>query len=170
MIYNPAEDTFLLSKHIKKYAKGKVLDMGSGSGYLASLAIKNKADVLAADISKEAVNTLKKQNINAVRSDLFSNIKQRFDLIIFNPPYLPQDKDEPKDSRPSTTGGKKGNEIIIRFLRQAKNFLKKDGKILLLFSSITPDILKVASKLKYNFKKLDQQNMFFEKLYVYLLY
>lgn len=170
MIYDPAEDTFLLAKHIRKYAKGDVLDMGAGSGYLSKVALQNKANVLASDISKQAVDYLKKQNINAVRSDLFSNIKQKFDLIIFNPPYLAEDKDEPRDSKRATTGGKKGNELIIRFLTQAKKHLKKEGKILILFSSLTPDIVKVATKLKYKYKKLDKQNLFFERIYVYLLY
>ena len=169
MIYEHAEDTFLLSNHIRKYAKGDVLDMGAGSGYLSKIALQNKANVLASDISKQAVDNLKKQNIKAIRSDLFSNIKQKFDLIIFNPPYLPEDKDEPRDSKRATTGGKKGNEIIIKFLTQAKKHLKKEGKILILFSSLTPDIIKTATKLKYKPKKLDKQNLFFEKLYVYLL-
>ena len=170
MIYQPAEDTLLLAKHIKKYTKGDILDMGAGSGYLAKIAQKNNANVLAADISKQVVDNLKKQNISALKSNLFSNIKQSFDLIIFNPPYLPKDKNEPKDSAIATTGGKKGNEIIIRFLKQAKKHLKKNGKILLLFSSLTPDIIKAANKLGYNYKKLDEQSLFFEKIYVYLLY
>lgn len=170
MIYEAAEDTFLLAKHIKRYAKGDVLDMGSGSGYLANLALKNKANVLACDISKEAISYLKKQNIKAVKSKLFSNIKQKFDLIIFNPPYLPEDKNEPKNLKMLTTGGKKGNEIIIRFLKEAKDHLNKNGKLLLLFSSLTPDVLKAAKQLNYKYKKLDEQKLFFERIYVYLLY
>lgn len=170
MIYEPAEDTFLLAKHIKKYAKGNVLDIGAGSGYLSRISLENKANVFASDFSSHAVQHLRKQKINAVKSDLFSNIKRKFDLIIFNPPYLPEDKDEPKYSRLSTTGGKKGNEIIISFLMQAKKYLKKDGKILLLFSSLTPGVLEFALRLRYKYKKLDEQKLFFEKIYVYLFY
>ena len=45
MIYQPAEDTLLLAKHIKKYTKGDILDMGTGSGYLSKIAQKNNANV-----------------------------------------------------------------------------------------------------------------------------
>ncbi|MFH1053229.1 MAG: hypothetical protein V1740_02315, partial [Candidatus Woesearchaeota archaeon] len=73
---------------------------------------------------------MKKSKLNAIRSNLFSNINKtnRFDLIIFNPPYLPEDKREPKDSRLNTTAGKKGYEIVIKFLQKARKYLRKDGK------------------------------------------
>ncbi len=167
MIYEPAEDSFLLEEQVKKYAKGKVLDMGAGSG-IQSEAAKN-SDVLAADINPEVVSYLKKKGIKAIESDLFSNIKGKFDLIIFNPPYLPKDKREPKDSSISTAGGEKGNEIIERFLKQAKNYLKKDGKILMVFSSLTPDIDKIIEKYNYKYKKLSEKSLFFETLYVYII-
>src|SRR3989338_3085739 len=88
MIYEPQEDSFLLSKYVEKYASGRVLDLGSGSGILAEAALMKTKDVLAVDINKETVKLLKKRNINAKYSDLFSNIKGRFDLIIFNPPVV----------------------------------------------------------------------------------
>ena len=112
MIYDPAEDSFLLAKHVKKYAKGKVLDLGTGSGFLAEVALENTKDVLAADIQEEVVNYVKKKGINAVKSDLFSNIKGKFNLIIFNPPYLPFEDLEDEESRLITTGGESGNEVL----------------------------------------------------------
>ena len=122
MIYNPREDSFLLEKEVKKYAKGKsFLDMGAGSGIQAKAAQSAGAkSVLCADINKEAVKELKSLGFKAVKSDLFSNIKEKFDVISLNPPYLPEDKLEDKASRLATTGGKKGDEIILRFLRDAK--------------------------------------------------
>lgn len=169
MIYEPREDSFLLQKYVKKYAKGKVLDLGAGSGIQAITALEKTKNVLAADIDPEAVKLLKKKGINAKVSNLFSNVKGKFDLIIFNPPYLPEDKREPKDSALATTGGKKGYEIIGRFLKQAKKFLKKEGKILMVFSSLTGDVEEMIKKYDYNFKKLEEKKLFFEKLYTYLL-
>lgn len=167
MIYEPAEDSYLLAKEVKKYAKGKVLDLGAGSGIQAEAA--KDAGVLAADINPECVKFVKKKGIKAIVSDLFSNIKGKFDLIIFNPPYLPKEKLEPKDSALSTTGGKKGNEILEKFLSQAKDYLNKDGKILIVVSSLTPNVKKLIKKYNYKFKKLSEQKIPFETLTVYLI-
>ena len=87
----------------------------------------------------------------------------QFDLIIFNPPYLPEDKREPKDSQLQTTGGKKGNEIINEFLKQAKNHLEPDGKIFLITSSLSPEI----NWRGYKKKLLGKEKLFFERLCIF---
>ena len=70
MIYAPSDDSFLLEKEVKKYAKDKsVLDIGSGSGIQARAASNSGAKaVLASDINSEAVRELKKQKINTIKS------------------------------------------------------------------------------------------------------
>lgn len=169
MIYRPREDSFLLRKQVRKYAKGKVLDMGTGSGIQALAALENTKDVLAVDINPEAVEKLKKKGVNAIVSDLFANVKGKFDVIIFNPPYLPDDPEEDEESRLTTTGGKQGHELTERFLKEAKKHLNKKGIILLLFSSMTGDVDSILKKLKYKFILLDKKKMFFEEIYVYLV-
>lgn len=167
MIYPPSEDSYLLQKYVKKYAKGKVLDMGTGSGILALEALKKTKNVLASDINKEAVINAKNLGIKAIQSNLFSKIKGKFNLIIFNPPYLPEDKNEPKDSKLATTGGKKGYELIKKFLKQAKPHMNKNGKILILISSLTGNPSVIFKD--YNYKLLETQRLFFESISVYLL-
>jgi len=56
-IYEPAEDSFLLQKYVKKYAKGIALDMGTGSGIQAETAASSKkvVKVFAVDINEEAI-------------------------------------------------------------------------------------------------------------------
>ena len=169
MIYEAREDSFLLKKYVSKYSKGKILDMGCGSGILSLEALKKTNNVLAVDINKKVVEYCKKLGINAKYSNLFSNVKGKFDLIIFNPPYLPYDKNEDRETRLMVSGGKKGYEIIEKFLKQAKRYLNKNGKILLLFSSLTGDINKILKKYSYKFKLLEEKKLFFEKLYVYLI-
>ena len=169
MIYEPADDSFLLQKYVKKYAFGKVLDLGCGGGIQSLSALENTEDVLAADVSKEAVDYCNKKGINAICSDLFSNINEKFDFIIFNPPYLPRDETD-KELSLALSGGEKGNEIIERFLKDAKNYLRKNGRILIVFSSLTPDVLKLFKKYDYNYKKLEQLKYFFEGIYVYIIY
>lgn len=173
--YEPSEDSLLLADQVKRYAKGKVLDMGTGSGIQAIEASKNADSVLAVDISPAALLAAKKnsekhgiRNIRFRRSDLFSSLKGRFDLIIFNPPYLPQDKGI-KDN--AIYGGKQGHETVERFLLEAGRHLEDDGKILLLFSSLTGK-RKVEDLISLNLfehRQLSSQHIFFEDLYVYLL-
>lgn len=174
MIYEPNEDSFLIKKHVLACISSKessVLDMGSGSGILAKEALKKTKHVTAADIDKEAVSHLKFHGIKAVKSDLFKNIKGKFDLIIFNPPYLPEERKEPKSSRLHTEGGKEGYEIIEKFLVQAKSHLSINGKILLIFSSLTnkAKIDNLLLKNRYAYALLEKQSFFFEELYVYLI-
>lgn len=169
MIYEPGEDSFLLVSFINKYAKGSVLDMGCGSGILALESMKYTNNVLAADINGKAVEYCKNHGINAVKSNLFSNIKGRFGLIIFNPPYLPKDKRENKKDSIALAGGKKGYEIIERFLKDAKRHIEENGKILIVVSSLTGDAEKLFKKYGYKFKMLAEESYFFEKLRVYML-
>lgn len=173
-IYSPAEDSFLLQKHIKDYAKGLTLDLGTGSGILAIEASKYAKKVIAADINPKAVKESKKaakgiKNIKFVKSDLFSKIKGPFDCIIFNPPYLPSDKNAIPDI--ALDAGTQGYEVIVKFLGQAVSHLKHDGKILLLFSSLSkPEvILEKAEQVLLDYKLVDRQHVFFEDLFVYEL-
>ena len=147
----------------------KVLDLGTGSGIQALEAKALGAEVLASDINQACVKHTNNLGIKTVQSNLFENIKGTFDIIIFNPPYLPEEPLEPEDSKLSTTGGKKGNEILIKFLKQAKNHLEKNGKILIVFSSLTPEVDKLLNEMDYKFKKLDEEKIDFETLYVYLI-
>lgn len=175
MIYDPSDDSYLLQEVLVKFLKDKnekikILDMGSGSGIQAETCINlNFKNVIAVDVNNDVVNILIKKGINCVKSNLFNSIKGKFDLIIFNPPYLPEDLREPKDSRLQTTGGKKGYEIINKFLKQCLDHLNSDGSIILLFSSLSNPkiILKKAKSLGYNFNLLDKRKIPFEELYVY---
>jgi len=165
-IYQPAEDSDLFTDFLKKYlSKHKVnsyLDMGTGSGILSETASKflDKKNILAADINPDAVKLLKQKKYNVIKTDLFNKIKDKFDIITFNAPYLPLDPREPKSSQVATTGGKRGDEISLKFLSQAKKHLNKDGKIFLLISSLTP-----MNKIKrFKHKIVARKKIFMEEL------
>ena len=144
-IYQPSDDSYFFVEFLEKYLsdlEGDVeyLDMGTGSGILAETASKiiGKENVIAVDINPKAIDSIRKKNLNAIKSDLFSNINGSFDIITFNAPYLPKDFREPESSALSTTGGERGDEVSLEFLKQAKDHLNPEGKIFLLVSSLTP--------------------------------
>ena len=169
MIYEPREDSFLLKKYVERYARGKVLDIGTGSGILAEAALKKTKNVLALDIDEDCVNFCRNKGINAIKSDLFENVNGKFDLIIFNLPYLPEDKKEDAEIRRQVCGGKRGNEILERFLREVKDYLEEKGKILIVVSSLTPEVEELISEYGFRYKILEKKKLFFEELKVYLL-
>jgi len=174
LVYEPREDSQILQFQVETFAKGNVLDMGTGTGVQALTAAQkdNVNKVLAIDISKRAIDYAKKNNnhpkIIYQLGNLFNNVKNKFDTIIFNPPYLPQDY---KIRRRALEGGKKGYEVIEQFLDKVNNFLNPEGIILLVFSSLSKKdkIDEIISNKLFEFKQLSTKSLFFETLYVYLI-
>jgi release factor glutamine methyltransferase len=143
-VYDPREDSFLLEKelikYIKKYKPNSVLDLGTGTGIQAIAAKKNGVKtVVAADINPEAILCAKKNSknldIDFIQSDLFSNIYEKFNLIVFNTPYLPSEP--PLD--PQWSGGKK---FIEKFLKESKKHLSPNGTVIFVHSSKSPISVK----------------------------
>ncbi|MBW2990697.1 methyltransferase [Candidatus Woesearchaeota archaeon] len=172
MTYEPQEDSYLLLEYVKQLAYGKVLDMGTGSGILAKGAsYKNDVEeVIAVDIDEQCIEELKKKDIAGVKafqSNLFGNITEKFDTIVFNPPYLPI---EEKDKDVALDGGVKGYEVIEMFLKQAKKHLNPGGIILMVFSNRTgkEQVDKVIEKENYMSELLEKKSLpLLEELYVY---
>lgn len=177
-VYEPMEDSQLLAAAVEKYAFGSVLDMGTGSGLQAITAAKKKEvkSVVAADINKEALKfaaaaAVKEGvagKITFAKSNLFSNIKGAFDTLIFNPPYLPQDKGIKDDI---IYGGRHGYEILQKFIGSCNDYLADNGIVLIVFSSRT-NRQKVDEAIEAScleFEELAQKHFFFETLYTYLI-
>lgn len=180
MVYEPQEDSFLLKEFVKKHSKGVVLDMGTGSGIQAVEAAHSKktSKIFGVDLNPEAIDYVKKvqnkvrhRKIKWILGDLFSPFKAKkyhhfFDTIIFNPPYLPQDHHE---RNIALEGGKQGHEVIARFLDDVNLYLKPDGVILLVFSSLTPHIKELLQLNLLTGEELGKTHMFFEDIFVYLI-
>jgi len=173
-MYEPKEDSEMLVAAVVKYSRGKVLDMGTGKGMqaLAAANCDNVKEVLAVDVDGESIAYCHKNvdhdKITFQVSNLFSTVKGKFDTILFNPPYLPQDKGI-KDL--ALYGGEKGYELIKKFFDEVGKYLRKGGKILMVFSSFT-DKGKVDAIIHsngLNIKLLGRRHIFFEDLYVYLV-
>jgi len=133
-IYTPAEDSVLILQNMQIPKDSRVLDMGTGSGILAEEAAKVAREVVATDINPAVIMELKKRNIPNIvplNSNLFQRIDGKFDIILFNAPYLPGHEDS------IWSGGEKGREVIARFLKKAGDHLEANGTIFLLISSKT---------------------------------
>ncbi|MFH1915852.1 MAG: HemK2/MTQ2 family protein methyltransferase, partial [Nanoarchaeota archaeon] len=175
MVYEPREDSYLLESCVGKFARGRVVDIGTGSGILAFAAAKQAESVLAMDIDPLAVDVVRHEvmkkgvkNVRVLLSDLFSRVPKGevFDCIICNPPYLPADKRVPDIA---LDGGPKGYEFISRFLAQAKHRLTPEGYILLLLSSFSKKrvIDKALLSDGWAFEVVASEKLDFEELFVY---
>jgi release factor glutamine methyltransferase len=180
-VYEPREDSMLLADCVQRLARGRTLDMGTGSGVLAFAALESPhaTAVVAVDVNPLAVARVQARidahehpraaSLRVVRSDRFSALAgQEFDTIVCNPPYLP---DEEHDHDPALYGGPNGHEWTVAFLQEAGAHLAKDGQILLLFSSLTgrERVDLALNTLGFTHLLLAERNEFFEKLYVYLI-
>ncbi|VVC00501.1 putative S-adenosylmethionine-dependent methyltransferase [uncultured archaeon] len=174
--YLPSDDSFLLAEATKVPQGGTCLDMGCGPGTQSiSMLMQGAAKVIAADINEKALEAAKKNCISAgygnkmecVKSDLFENVDGNFDLIVFNPPYLPVNETEKKYI--DLDGGKKGREVLDRFLEQMPGHLKKNGECYFLQTDIngTAKTEKALKSLGMEFEITARKRIFFEELIVY---
>ena len=170
-IYEPREDSELIVEQVDKLVKKgmKALDVGTGSGIIAAALLKKTSDVTGSDVNPYAVSYCRKKYPKAkfIQSNLFEDIRGKFDVITFNPPYLPEHKGEDLETALMTTGGAKGYELLLKFLKQAKEHLTSNGFIITVFSTITHEdiVFKEAEKLGYEHEILSTKKLFFETLF-----
>lgn len=139
-VYPPSEDTFLLLEAALSEERpgDRVLEAGCGSGYISS-RLSREVSVIACDINPHAVRLTQSLGVDVVRADLLSGIRGPFDLVIFNPPYLPTLPEERMDDwlEYALDGGEDGTRVIRRFAEQVERILAPYGRVLLLLSSLT---------------------------------
>ncbi len=164
-VYEPAEDSYLMidsafeaieqqNRISRVYRIDRILhilEIGTGSGIVSSVLMRRapEHEYIATDISPHAVACAKRNGLQVIRADLFAGLSGRFDLIVFNSPYLPTAPDERIDGwlDYAWNGGADGRATINRFLEQAPHFLAERGSVLLLVSSLT-NIEKVCERMK----------------------
>ncbi len=170
-LYPPSDDSNLIIDCIpEQVSKGvKCLDMGTGSGVIVKELLKHSSDVTGVDVNPYAVEYCSKKFPKAkfFQSNLFEDVKGKFDVITFNPPYLPEDSREDLETALMNSGGTQGYELLLKFLKQALNHLTSNGFIITLFSTLTkPDVVFNKTKeLGYSHEVLKTKKLFFETLY-----
>ena len=148
----PQPDTEVLVENaikivLDKYANKevKILDLCTGSGAIA-ISIKkylSNAIVYASDISKNALDiaklNAKKNNvkINFILSNMFENIKDNFDIIVTNPPYIKSNeiaklsKNVQAEPKLALDGGEDGLKFYKIIAKKVSNYLNKKGTLLM---------------------------------------
>ncbi len=172
-VYEPSEDTFLLAEAALSEIMNseRVLEVGCGSGLISAVIKSNTgASVVGIDINPFAVKCSRENDVQTIRCDLLGPIKGKFDIILFNPPYLPTNEDERTEGwlNVALDGGNDGREIINRFIKEANDCLKDHGKILLLVSSLSgiEDIKSSILSLGYSIREKVTERFDFEQLVV----
>ncbi len=152
------------------------LDLFAGSGCVGVAVIKNcpNVKVTFGEKDKKLIEQIKKNlKLNKVsgkviHSDIFSNIKEKFDIILANPPYIPNKKSVVQKSvkkyEPASAlwGGKDGLFFIDKFLAKAQNYLKPEGKIFMEFGAGQKSNIERSLK-KYSYKKWQFKKDQFER-------
>ena len=171
-VYDPGEDSYLLVDAALKEARpgDRALEVGTGSG-VVSLFIRDITEIVATDISPYACANARLNGVEVVRTDLFSGICGRFDLIIFNPPYLPTAEDErlPSWLDRAFNGGLSGRDEIVRFLADIDRVLAPGGRVITVFSSLTgiDEVRKLYEGKGFSVDQIGELKVSFEHLVVF---
>ncbi len=176
-VYSPSDDTLLMLSAISPRVSQSILEMGTGSGIIALHCAKTGCKTTAADISTNSLDCARSNaqinnlNIQFIQSDLFSSIQGKYDIIIFNPPYLSGKDAEvlAVNDKRQLIGGEEGHEISIKFMEQAVKHLSENGRIYLLTSTETSEKVIQYARQLFLVDKIAEQRMFFEVLAVWEL-
>lgn len=174
-VYEPAEDSYLLADTALEFIKDEmhILEIGTGTGFVSAVVKANRnVRLTATEISPVAAICARSNDIDVIRTDMFTGLqgKQQFDVIIFNPPYLPTSEEEkiPGWLNYAFDGGIDGRKDIKPFMEQVSIYLKPDGIILLLISSLTgiEEVMKEMLQFGFSSEISASKKCSFEKLVV----
>mgnify|MGYP001017418166 FL=1 len=151
-VLSPRMETEELIYKVIEYVKAsnknnfKILDLCTGSGIIAITLKKEleqvSVDIIASDISEEALEVAKENSqshdatIKFIKSDIFNNIDDKFDIIVSNPPYIDR-KDEVTmqdnvlkyDPHLALFAEEEGMYFYRKIIEQANDYLNENGVI-----------------------------------------
>ena len=187
LVYQPSNDSFLLIKGLEQLLEERwtreerkllsVMELGTGTGIVGIWLLKAGVEELTmSDVSPRALDcaraNLERNQVSAklVKASLFQGVDTDFDLVVFNPPYLPKEEKEPDDFLTTAlSGGEKGHETLEAFLKELPGRLKDDGVAVIIISSINP-VERLRKESPFSWRLLGKENFFFEQLYCYALF
>ena len=166
ILYLPSDDSIFLSNVVNQYHGVTALEIGTNSGIILRELLKNFSIVVGTDIDFYSLRHVLKMSRNerVICCDAAAALGNIiFDMIVFNPPYLPTIKNH---SDKTTDGGSSGIEVSIHFLLSAIDKLSSNGKILMMVSTLS-DIEELDTFIVKNNlikKEIAQKDLFYETL------
>ena len=176
LVYLPSDDSFLLAENLEIKEGQRVLEIGTGSGIVSMYASLLTDNVTATDINYNALELAEKNfkinNIDTIKlefGDLFEPVKdQKFDVILFNTPYLPTDSDDVinDDLNYAFDGGLDGRNVIDRFINQVSNHLNDKGIVQMIQSSLSDNekTLNMFDRNGFIAEIAESEKFFFEEI------
>lgn len=177
-VYRPGDDTFLLAKAVYAEVRPgtRFLEVGCGTGFVSLVAARAGATVTCTDANPRAI-ALARHNarengltLTAVEADLLAGLSGPFDLVAFNPPYLPTAREEyiPGPLNLAFDGGPDGNQVVLRFAAQLGALRPLASTVLVVHSSLSdPEPLRKAmAAFGYRDDVMLEESHFYERLTV----
>lgn len=169
-VYPPSEDSELLIDALDVRRGERVLEIGCGSGVVSIHCALAGAEVVCGDVNPRAV-ALTRMNaaangavLEAVETDVYSNVEGRFDLVLFNLPYLPVEEGE--GLARAWSGGPDGLGPLPRLLDGAPKHPLPGGRVVVVTSSLMDRKGLREILAPYSVRTLAKLPMFFERLSV----
>ncbi|MFH0714593.1 MAG: HemK2/MTQ2 family protein methyltransferase [Candidatus Diapherotrites archaeon] len=167
-VYEPREDSFLLAEALHVPKNSTFLDMGCGCGIQSvSVLHQGAQSALCVDVNAKAVenavhNASKFGKCKGRESNLFANVPEKFDCIAFNAPYVVSESIQER----ADDGGKRGREVLNRFLRQMPEHLNARGACYFVQSSLNgeTETKKLLEELKLKGEIVAREKTAFEEL------
>ena len=175
-VYIPAEDSYLLADNLQIKKGQSVLEIGTGSGIVAMYASRLTDSITVTDINFDACELARKnfeenniENIEILFGNLFEPVKNRkFDVILFNTPYLPTEDGEVLDDTINYAfdGGLNGRKVIDLFLNEVGNHLNDGGIVQMIQSSLSgnEETLEKLDNLGFIAEIAASEHFFFEDI------
>lgn len=148
------------------------LDIGTGSCCIACMIAKlTETKVLSIDISSKALKVAEenvsklnlKDAVTLKQSDLFSNVTEKFDLIVSNPPYIPPEEEKNLQTEVKFepysalfTADAEGIEFYDKIIKQAPEHLNEGGYLLFELGIGQADLVK-SKMLEYGFENIQTE-------------
>jgi release factor glutamine methyltransferase len=187
-LYLPSDDSVLLANCLKDYSGNLALDIGAGSGIITHALCENFEHVVGTDLVFEMLRNCKKDAVSHTSEDsekMSKNDKRfelvcadaasafrsnTFDLIVSNPPYLPDDYNNEgrRVYDRAIYGGESGIEVTINIIRSSLRALKREGSLLIIVSNLsdTSQLHALLHLFNLSMKKIVEKRLFFETLSV----
>lgn len=162
--YIASEDSALLRKALRGSSGRRFLEIGAGNGGNLVRISEGFQLVLGTDLVRPSMTDWKDVGANFILADGASCLRDHvFDLVAFNPPYLPADVEDR-----AVDGGSR-LEVPKEFLKEALRVARRDGEVILLLNDAAEqhEFEALCEKAGFTLRLLESRKLFYEELFVF---